>query len=174
MQGAFPSTYTDANLLLLPPPAGHGNHKEDSPFLGGADAAGKRSDYYDRNLALFEVALFLDFFFFFLFFVLVQPIMILTSSLPPTTRRSWTSGPRFPLCSAAWSTTPTSRREPKSTRRRRALTPHAGRPPRSLRTTAFPHYVISLKVTGDTAMFSPSSPNLSWITLTCGFFMKTC
>ncbi|XP_071750444.1 solute carrier family 12 member 4 [Centroberyx gerrardi] len=32
---------------------GHGNHKEDSPFLNSADAA-KKSDFYDRNLALFE------------------------------------------------------------------------------------------------------------------------
>lgn len=56
--------------MLLPLPAGHGNHKEDSPFLGGADTAGKRSDFYDRNLALFEVALIL-------FFVLVLLIMIL-------------------------------------------------------------------------------------------------
>uniref|UniRef100_A0A3Q1FR42 Amino acid permease/ SLC12A domain-containing protein n=1 Tax=Acanthochromis polyacanthus TaxID=80966 RepID=A0A3Q1FR42_9TELE len=33
---------------------GHGNHKEDSPFLNSADAAGKKNDFYDRNLALFE------------------------------------------------------------------------------------------------------------------------
>uniref|UniRef100_A0A671VWN0 Solute carrier family 12 member 4 n=1 Tax=Sparus aurata TaxID=8175 RepID=A0A671VWN0_SPAAU len=33
---------------------GHGNHKEDSPFLSSADAAGKKNDFYDRNLALFE------------------------------------------------------------------------------------------------------------------------
>ncbi|XP_041813203.1 solute carrier family 12 member 4 isoform X2 [Chelmon rostratus] len=33
---------------------GHGNHKEDSPFLSGADAASKKNDFYDRNLALFE------------------------------------------------------------------------------------------------------------------------
>ncbi|XP_047437029.1 solute carrier family 12 member 4 [Mugil cephalus] len=32
---------------------GHGNHKEDSPFLNSADA-GKKNDFYDRNLALFE------------------------------------------------------------------------------------------------------------------------
>uniref|UniRef100_A0A665X7K6 Solute carrier family 12 member 4 n=1 Tax=Echeneis naucrates TaxID=173247 RepID=A0A665X7K6_ECHNA len=33
---------------------GHGNHKEDSPFLKSADAASKNYDFYDRNLALFE------------------------------------------------------------------------------------------------------------------------
>ncbi|XP_076849390.1 solute carrier family 12 member 4 [Brachyhypopomus gauderio] len=33
---------------------GHGNHKEDSPFLNSSDASPKRNDYYDRNLALFE------------------------------------------------------------------------------------------------------------------------
>ncbi|XP_010739215.1 solute carrier family 12 member 4 [Larimichthys crocea] len=33
---------------------GHGNHKEDSPFLSSADAASKKNDFYDRNLALFE------------------------------------------------------------------------------------------------------------------------
>ncbi|KAL4642195.1 solute carrier family 12 member 4 [Arapaima gigas] len=33
---------------------GHGNHKEDSPFLNSYDSSAKRSDYYDRNLALFE------------------------------------------------------------------------------------------------------------------------
>ncbi|KAM6942565.1 solute carrier family 12 member 4 isoform 2-T2 [Xenentodon cancila] len=33
---------------------GHWNHKEDSPFLSSADAAGKKNDFYDRNLALFE------------------------------------------------------------------------------------------------------------------------
>lgn len=37
---------------------GHGNHKEDSPFLSSADAAGKKNDFYDRNLALFEVSCF--------------------------------------------------------------------------------------------------------------------
>lgn len=34
--------------------AGHGNHKESSPFLNNSEA-GKGGDYYDRNLALFEV-----------------------------------------------------------------------------------------------------------------------
>lgn len=34
---------------------GHGNHKEDSPFLNSSDAASKKNDFYDRNLALFEV-----------------------------------------------------------------------------------------------------------------------
>nr|XP_019935516.1 PREDICTED: solute carrier family 12 member 4 [Paralichthys olivaceus] len=33
---------------------GHGSHKEDSPFLNSGDAASKRNDFYDRNLALFE------------------------------------------------------------------------------------------------------------------------
>uniref|UniRef100_A0A8C2HM50 Uncharacterized protein n=1 Tax=Cyprinus carpio TaxID=7962 RepID=A0A8C2HM50_CYPCA len=33
----------------------HGNHKEDSPFLSSPDSASKRNDYYDKNLALFEV-----------------------------------------------------------------------------------------------------------------------
>ncbi|KAK7913481.1 hypothetical protein WMY93_013692 [Mugilogobius chulae] len=33
---------------------GHGNLKEDSPFLNIAEAGGKRNDYYDKNLALFE------------------------------------------------------------------------------------------------------------------------
>ncbi|KAG7482068.1 solute carrier family 12 member 4 [Solea senegalensis] len=33
---------------------GHGNHSENSPFINNADAAGKKSDFYDRNLALFE------------------------------------------------------------------------------------------------------------------------
>nr|XP_046201579.1 solute carrier family 12 member 4-like isoform X1 [Oncorhynchus gorbuscha] len=32
---------------------GHGNHKEDSPFLSSADAD-RKTDFYDRNLALFE------------------------------------------------------------------------------------------------------------------------
>uniref|UniRef100_A0A672TEY6 Uncharacterized protein n=1 Tax=Strigops habroptila TaxID=2489341 RepID=A0A672TEY6_STRHB len=32
----------------------HGNHKENSPFLNSSEA-GKGGDYYDRNLALFEV-----------------------------------------------------------------------------------------------------------------------
>ncbi|PKU35237.1 solute carrier family 12 member 4 isoform x2 [Limosa lapponica baueri] len=32
---------------------GHGNHKENSPFLNAAEAV-KGGDYYDRNLALFE------------------------------------------------------------------------------------------------------------------------
>ncbi|XP_072527909.1 solute carrier family 12 member 4 isoform X1 [Salminus brasiliensis] len=32
---------------------GHGNHKEDSPFLNSTDSS-KRNDYYDKNLALFE------------------------------------------------------------------------------------------------------------------------
>lgn len=40
---------------------GHGNHKEDSPFLSSADAAGKKNDFYDRNLALFEVCCFFFF-----------------------------------------------------------------------------------------------------------------
>lgn len=38
----------------------HGNHTEDSPFLS-TDAAGKKNEFYDRNLALFEVCLFLNF-----------------------------------------------------------------------------------------------------------------
>lgn len=42
-------------LLLSMSSTGHGNHKEDSPFLTSGDASAKRSDYYDRNLALFEV-----------------------------------------------------------------------------------------------------------------------
>ncbi|KAF5897082.1 solute carrier family 12 member 4, partial [Clarias magur] len=33
---------------------GHGNHKEDVPFLNSTDLAAKRNDYYDKNLALFE------------------------------------------------------------------------------------------------------------------------
>ncbi|MCJ8747257.1 hypothetical protein PDJAM_G00151320 [Pangasius djambal] len=33
---------------------GHGNHKEDVPFLNNTDSAAKRNDYYDKNLALFE------------------------------------------------------------------------------------------------------------------------
>uniref|UniRef100_A0A8C4EKS4 Solute carrier family 12 member 4 n=1 Tax=Dicentrarchus labrax TaxID=13489 RepID=A0A8C4EKS4_DICLA len=33
---------------------GHGNHKEDSPFLSSTDAASKKNDFYDKNLALFE------------------------------------------------------------------------------------------------------------------------
>uniref|UniRef100_A0A8D0F371 Uncharacterized protein n=1 Tax=Strix occidentalis caurina TaxID=311401 RepID=A0A8D0F371_STROC len=32
----------------------HGNHKENSPFLNSSEAV-KGGDYYDRNLALFEV-----------------------------------------------------------------------------------------------------------------------
>uniref|UniRef100_A0A674PNN6 Solute carrier family 12 member 4 n=1 Tax=Takifugu rubripes TaxID=31033 RepID=A0A674PNN6_TAKRU len=32
----------------------HGNHTEDSPFLSGADPGGKKNEFYDRNLALFE------------------------------------------------------------------------------------------------------------------------
>jgi len=34
--------------------AGHGNHKENSPFLNSSEAS-KGGDYYDKNLALFEV-----------------------------------------------------------------------------------------------------------------------
>uniref|UniRef100_A0A669B6A4 Solute carrier family 12 member 4 n=1 Tax=Oreochromis niloticus TaxID=8128 RepID=A0A669B6A4_ORENI len=33
---------------------GHGNHKEDSPFLNSSDAASKKNEFHDRNLALFE------------------------------------------------------------------------------------------------------------------------
>lgn len=33
---------------------GLGNHKEDSPFLNSPDAAAKKNEFYDRNLALFE------------------------------------------------------------------------------------------------------------------------
>ncbi|KAM9494881.1 solute carrier family 12 member 4 [Clarias gariepinus] len=33
---------------------GHGNHKEDVPFLNNTDSAAKKNDYYDKNLALFE------------------------------------------------------------------------------------------------------------------------
>ncbi|XP_063045086.1 solute carrier family 12 member 4 isoform X2 [Engraulis encrasicolus] len=33
---------------------GHGNHKEDSPFLSSSESASKKNDYYDKNLALFE------------------------------------------------------------------------------------------------------------------------
>uniref|UniRef100_A0A673N3I7 Solute carrier family 12 member 4-like n=1 Tax=Sinocyclocheilus rhinocerous TaxID=307959 RepID=A0A673N3I7_9TELE len=40
------------SISTLPP--GHGNHKEDSPFLSTSDSASKRNDYYDKNLALFE------------------------------------------------------------------------------------------------------------------------
>uniref|UniRef100_A0A8D3DEM6 Solute carrier family 12 member 4 n=1 Tax=Scophthalmus maximus TaxID=52904 RepID=A0A8D3DEM6_SCOMX len=40
--------------LSLLSPIGHGNHNEDSPFLNSADAACKKNDFYDRNLALFE------------------------------------------------------------------------------------------------------------------------
>ena len=46
-------------------------------------------------------------------------------------RKSWTSGPRFPRCLTAWSTTPASPKEPRSMRRKKALRPHAERPPRS-------------------------------------------
>lgn len=34
---------------------GHGNHRESSPFLCPLEAS-RGNDYYDRNLALFEVA----------------------------------------------------------------------------------------------------------------------
>ncbi|XP_051788111.1 solute carrier family 12 member 4 isoform X4 [Erpetoichthys calabaricus] len=43
----------DAENGKLPPCSGHGNHKENSPFLNNAESA-KKSDYYDKNLALFE------------------------------------------------------------------------------------------------------------------------
>uniref|UniRef100_A0A8D3DV69 Solute carrier family 12 member 4 n=1 Tax=Scophthalmus maximus TaxID=52904 RepID=A0A8D3DV69_SCOMX len=43
-----------ALYLSLLSPIGHGNHNEDSPFLNSADAACKKNDFYDRNLALFE------------------------------------------------------------------------------------------------------------------------
>ncbi|KAG5270067.1 hypothetical protein AALO_G00188300 [Alosa alosa] len=33
---------------------GHGNHKEDSPFLSSNESTSKKNDYYDKNLALFE------------------------------------------------------------------------------------------------------------------------
>ncbi|MGH0153118.1 UNVERIFIED_CONTAM: hypothetical protein FKN15_023926, partial [Acipenser sinensis] len=39
-------------LLVFPLP-GHGQHKENSPFLNSADTA-NGNDYYDKNLALFE------------------------------------------------------------------------------------------------------------------------
>lgn len=133
-------------------PEGHGNHNEDSPFLGADDAAGRRSDFYDRNLALFEVTppppppnL-------------MQLNMILMSSLPSTSRRSWTSDQRSPLCLVAWSTTPTSRKEPKSTRRRKA--PPAERPPRSGGVFCFSSlYHFSFQVTGWTGMFSTPPPS---------------
>lgn len=47
---------------------GHGNHKEDVPFLSSTDSTAKRNDYYDKNLALFEVIVFL--------FDLLQPSSI--------------------------------------------------------------------------------------------------
>uniref|UniRef100_A0A4W5PH20 Solute carrier family 12 member 4 n=1 Tax=Hucho hucho TaxID=62062 RepID=A0A4W5PH20_9TELE len=40
-------------LNTVVPETGHGNHSEDSPFLSSADAV-KKTDFYDRNLALFE------------------------------------------------------------------------------------------------------------------------
>ncbi|CDQ82356.1 unnamed protein product [Oncorhynchus mykiss] len=40
-------------LNTVVPETGHGNHKEDSPFLSSADAD-RKTDFYDRNLALFE------------------------------------------------------------------------------------------------------------------------
>uniref|UniRef100_A0A3Q2X9S9 Uncharacterized protein n=1 Tax=Hippocampus comes TaxID=109280 RepID=A0A3Q2X9S9_HIPCM len=43
-----------AALHCLFPIIGHGNHKEDSPFLNSPDEKNK-NDFYDRNLALFEV-----------------------------------------------------------------------------------------------------------------------
>lgn len=49
-------------LTFAKPFTDHGNHTEDSPFLGGADAAGKKNEFYDRNLALFEVCLIFLFF----------------------------------------------------------------------------------------------------------------
>ena len=57
---------------------------------------------------------------------------IFTDTLLFSSRRKWTSDRRFPLCSAAWSPTPTSRRESRSMRRRRAVRPHAKRLPRSV------------------------------------------
>lgn len=56
-----------------------------------------------------------------------------TDSLPLySSRRKWTSDRRFPLCSAAWSPTPTSHREWRSMKRRKALSPQAKRLPRSM------------------------------------------
>lgn len=41
-------------ILSLSLPIGHGSHRESSPFLSPLEAS-RGSDYYDRNLALFEV-----------------------------------------------------------------------------------------------------------------------
>lgn len=50
--------YLEISSFVILSLTGHGNHKEDSPFLSSADAAGKKNDFYDRNLALFEVCCF--------------------------------------------------------------------------------------------------------------------
>lgn len=62
----------------------------------------------------------------------MEPNSFADSSPCLSSRRRWTSGPRFPLCSAVWSPTPTSHREWRSMRRRRALRPRARRHPRSV------------------------------------------
>lgn len=41
--------------ILFSLPTGPSNHRENSPFLSSLEAS-RSSDYYDRNLALFEVA----------------------------------------------------------------------------------------------------------------------
>lgn len=68
----------------------HGNHTEDSPFLS-TDAAAKKNEFYDRNLALFEVCLVACFFFLnfatslFLNWQRMQPNLFTdnSSSIPP-------------------------------------------------------------------------------------------
>lgn len=68
----------------------------------------------------------------------MEPNLFAYSSPHLSSRRRWTSGPRFPLCSAVWLPTPTSRREWRSMRRRRALRPRARRHPRSV--CPVPHF----------------------------------
>lgn len=122
-------------------PLGHGAHKEDSPFLSSSDSASKRNDYYDKNLALFEVCLFaVHFVHCFTVNLKYNFVSIHSSILYSCTgiklseiaitnnsmswnvsffRKSWTSGQRSLLSLADWSVTQTLLRVSKSTRRQR-------------------------------------------------------
>lgn len=126
----------NSSLHCLFPIIGHGNHKEDSPFLNSPDEKNK-NDFYDQNLALFEVfwTLAVKFksrphlWFIYLFFAC---FFSLHSSPLSAFRKSWTSDPRCHLCSVVWSATQTSPRERRSMRRRRAQGPRKERLLRSV------------------------------------------
>lgn len=85
------------------------------------------------SLCLRFVLVVCEFFFqLFLNWWTMGPNLFTDSLLLYSSRRKWTSDRRFPLCSAAWSPTPTSHREWRSMRRRKAVRPQAKRLPRSV------------------------------------------